>query len=156
MNINWKENSNYLFIGLISSIMIATSTACAEKADNELTFTSPYSNDIGAGYRIVGEVNAYGIYQDLNKKELSYITLIPGVGIGGPEVAFRKRIPKGQTIKILSVWQKHMFLQSEIYYLVAIEAADLPKDVKIQIELSRGNEIPGRELNPSIYERIAK
>ena len=145
------------FIGrLVCLIWISTSSACAENAVDELTFTSPYASIIGAEYRIVEEVNAYGIYKNMDRKEVSIITLIPGVGIAGPEVAFKKQISKGQTIKILSAWREHRFLTSDVYYLVALQDADLPRGIQVKIKLSRGNEGVGAELNPRVYERITR
>jgi hypothetical protein len=155
MNLNRKRGNNF-FIGGVCFILIVATISCAERADEELSFTNPYAKIIGAEYRIAGDVDAYGIYRDLNKRELSYITLIPGVGIGGPEVAFRKRIVKGKTIKILSAWREHKFFYSNIDYLVAIQDADLPGNVPVHLVLSRGNEGVGAELNPSIYEKVTK
>ena len=146
------------FIGRIVCIMlIAASSACGKPAVDELTFTRPYANFIGAEYRLVGEVNAHGIYEDLNHRVApSYIVLIPGVGIGGPEVAFKRPIAKGQTIKILSAWRAHALLYSRVYYVVTSPDTDLPHDVPVRIDLSRGNEGVDAELNPGIYERLAK
>ena len=146
------------FIGRsICIILIAASSACVKPAVDELTFTSPYANFIGAEYRVVAEVNAYGIYENLDQRVApSYITLIPGVGIAGPEVAFKRRIAKGQNIKILSAWREHTLLYNRVYYLVTSQDTDLPRDVQVQIELSRGNEGVDAGLNPGVYERLVK
>lgn len=147
---------NYFIGRIICLILIAASSACAARDVDELTFTTPYANIIGTEYRTVAEVNAYGIYKNLDKKEVSFITLIPGVGIAGPEVAFVRKIAKGQYIKILSAWRKHKLLNDDVYYVVALQDTDSPRDVQIQIELSRGNEGVDAGLNPSIYERLVK
>jgi hypothetical protein len=48
----------------------------------------PYSDLIGARYEVIADdLHAYGI-QSFPEKQLQYVTLIPGVGIGGNEVAF--------------------------------------------------------------------
>lgn len=150
-----KQNGLSVWLGCL--VLIVASSACAERTVNELTFTSPYATVVGAEYRVVGEVDAYGIFENLdNRKTATYITLIPGVGIAGPEVAFKHRIPKGQSIRILSAWRKRNFLSSDVYYLVALQYSDLPGNVPIRIELSRGNEWAGAGLNPNIYERLVK
>lgn len=155
---NLKESCvKRYFIGrLVCLIWIAASSACVEHAQDELTFTSPYANIIGAEYRIVAEVNAYGIYKNMDRKEVSIITLIPGVGIAGPEVAFEKRIAKGQILRILSAWRERKLLSSDVYYLVEFRDADLPRGIPIRIELSRGNEGVDAGLNPRVYEKLAK
>lgn len=141
---------------LVCLIWIAASSACAERVVDELTSTSPYAGIVGTEYRIIAEVAAYGIYESLDKKTVSYITLIPGVGISGPEVAFKKRIGNGQNIRILSAWREHKSLYSDVYYLVALRDADLPPDIKVRIDLSRGNEGLDAGLNPSVYQKLAR
>lgn len=133
-------------------VLLTVLSGCTKPID--LTLTNPYAQIVGTEYRIVAEVDAYGIYEDLDKKVISYITLIPGVGIGGPEVAFRKRIAKGQKIKISSAWRERKFLYNDIYYVIALQDADLPRGIQVRIDLSRGNEGVGAELNNSVYERI--
>lgn len=146
------------FIVLILCVMlIATSSACNKPTVEELTFTNPYANLIGAEYRVVGDVVAHGIYENLNQRVApSYITLVPGVGLSGPEVAFKKRIAKGQHITILSAWREQQLISWDVYYLVTLQNTDLPRDVPVQIELSRGNEGVDAGLNPAVYERLAK
>jgi hypothetical protein len=133
-------------------ILLTILGGCAKPAD--LTLTNPYAQIVGTEYRIVAAVDAYGIYEDLDKKVISYITLIPGVGIGGPEVAFKKRIAKGQKIKILSAFRDRKFLYNDIYYVIALQGADLPRGIQARIDLSRGNEGVGAELNQRVYEKI--
>lgn len=127
--------------------------ACAKPSVTELTKTSPYAKVVNADYRVVAEVSAYGIYKDLDKKEILYLTLIPGVGIAGPEVAFKTRVRKGQEIKVLSAWRTKGLFSDDVYYIVSLPGTDFPPNIEVQLELSRGNEGEGAELNPRIYER---
>lgn len=152
------DNMKKSFIGRIVCMMfIATSSACVSPAVEELTFASPYAEFIGAEYRVVGDVIAHGIYENLNQRVTpSYITVVPGVGFTGPEVAFRKPIAKGQHIQILSAWRVRQLLSWDVYYLVTLKDATLPADVPIRIELSRSNEGMNAGLNPALYERLPK
>lgn len=146
------------FIGrIVCIILIAASSACGKPVVDELTLTSPYAEIIGAEYRVVAEVIAHGVYENLNQRVApSYITLVPGVGFDGPEVAFRKPIAKGQNIKILSAWREHTLLYNRVYYQVTVQDTDLPHDVPVRIDLSRGNEGVDAGLNPGVYEKLAK
>lgn len=139
------------FVGLV---LLTVLGGCAKPNVVELTQINPYAKVVGTQYRIIEVVHAYGIYQDLDKKVISYIELIPGVGIAGPEVAFKKRIKKGQIITVLSAWRESTLLSSDIYYVIAPQDADLPHDIQVRIELSSGNEGVGAELNQRIYEKI--
>ena len=144
------------FIGWIVYVMlIVASTACVKLPVEELPSTSPYAKIVGAEYRIVGDVSAYGIYERLNgRKVLSYIELIPGVGISGSLVESKGPIIRGKRIKILSAWRMHLFgFTRNVYYLVSFQDTDLPRDVPVRIELSRGNEGVDAGLNPGIYEK---
>lgn len=138
-------------------IWLVVFSGCVKPTVIELTRTSPYAQIVGTEYRIVAPVDAYGIYGNLNnRKVISSIELIPGVGISGPEVAFKKRIAKGQKITVLSAWQERKLLHSNVYYVVDMQDADLPRDIQVRIDLSRGNEGVGAELNQHIYERITR
>jgi hypothetical protein len=138
----------------IGLFLVIASSACDKRSVDNLTLKKPYANIIGKEYRVVGEVDAYGIYEDLDHKKVAYITLISGVGIAGSEVAFRKRIAKGQNFEILSAWQENRLLGSDIYYLVSISNSELPRGIQVRLELSRGNEMENGEINPRLYEKL--
>ena len=145
------------FVGWIFYVMLIVSpSACVKLPVEELPSASPYAKIIGAEYRIVGDVSAYGIYERVgDRKVLSYVTLIPGVGIGGSLVESKGPVVKGQHIKILSAWRMHLLgFTRDVYYLVKFQDADLPHDVPVRIDLSRGNEGVDAGLNPGIYERL--
>lgn len=146
-----------LFIrGVVVFLLVAATIACVKRPAEDLTLAPPYAAFIGAEYRVAADLHAYGIYDDLNKKSISHITLIPGIGVAGPEVAFRRLIGKGQVIKIHSAWRERKLLRSDVYYVVSIEGNKLLPDVPIQLELSRGNEGSEGGLNPSVYEALAR
>jgi len=138
----------------ICLIWLAVFTGCTEPTLVELSLSSQYGQIVGSEYRIIAPVDAYGIYENLDKRVISYITLIPGVGISGPEVAFKKRIAEGQKIVVLSAWQERKLLHSNVYYVIALQDTDLPRDMQVRIDLSRGNEGVGAELNQRVYEKI--
>jgi hypothetical protein len=135
--------------------VMAALAACGSGTHEELTSTRPYADLIGAEYRVVADdLKAYGIYGSWPDKTVTAVTLIPGVGIGGREVAFRKEVPKGTLIKILSAWRQPLLFDNGVYYRVAIDHSDLPPGVPVEIELFRGNETLDEHLNPNVYEKI--
>ena len=105
---------------VVCLIWFTVFSGCARPTVVELTLTSPYAQVVGTKYRIIAPVDAYGIYENLDKKVISYVELIPGVGIAGPEVAFRKRIAEGQIITVLSAWRESALLSSNVYYVIAL------------------------------------
>jgi hypothetical protein len=138
------------------SLLLALA-ACGTVSRKEISGTKPYADLIGTTYRVVADdLQAYGIYESLNNRIVTYVTLIPGVGIGGPEVAFRQPIPKGSELAILSAWTQTIWFDNPVYYVVAVPNVDLPRDVPVQIELFRGNEGAGVDLNPRIYSKLPK
>jgi hypothetical protein len=151
-----KENytKNRHISQFICLIWLTIFSGCAEPTLVELPLSSQYGQIAGSEYRIIAAVEAYGIYENLDKKVISYITLIPGVGISGPEVAFKKRIDKGQKIVVLSAWQERKLLHSNVYYVIALQDTNIPRDIQVRIDLSRGNEGVGAELNQRVYEKI--
>jgi hypothetical protein len=120
-----------------------------------LTSTKPYADLIGAEYEVVADdLRAYGIYESLDTRTVGYVTLVPSMRLSGPEVAFRRDIPQGRVIGILRAWRRAAVDHSGIYYVIAMEDADLPRDIPIRIDLSRGNEGRGADLNPNVYRKL--
>lgn len=138
--------------------VVLTLTACQMGPGEEITSTKPYADLIGAKYIVVADnLAAYGIYLSLDTKATSYIMLLPA-GASGPEIAFRRNVPKGQVIRILSAWrQRFSPFWSGVYYLVAIENSDLPQGVPIRLELYTGaNRGVGADLNPAVYRKLPR
>jgi hypothetical protein len=130
--------------------------ACLHRAHDELTTTKPYADLIGAEYEIAtSDVRAYGIYS-LDNRTLGWVQLMGGQGASGPEVAFRKNVKRGTTIKILSAWRSYSLTDSDDYYVVAIDGIDLPSNVPVRVELNRGNEGEGVDLNPNVYSKLSR
>jgi hypothetical protein len=138
--------------------VIAVLAACGQAPTQELTAKKPYTDLVGAEYRVVADdLYAYGICANWpDDKTLTFTDVIPGVGIGGHYVAFRRRVPLGTIIRIAGVWRRLYLVDGPvIFYVVALDGVDLPKDAPIEVELSRGNG-KGTELNPRVYARVAK
>ena len=128
--------------------------ACRQGQHEEMTRTPPYSDLIGTEYEVTtDDLYAYGVYESLPGKAVSWVTLVPGAGIAGPEIAFRRHLRRGQPIKILSAWRASILLEDGIYYRVAMPGADVP-DVPIRLELAHGNEAAGADLNPRVYRKV--
>jgi hypothetical protein len=129
-------------------------TACRGGSGAEITSTKPYADFIGAKYSVVADnLSAYGVYESLDDKTISYVTLVP-MGIAGPEFAFRRNVPKGTVIRILSAWRLFPLMESSVYYLVAVENSDLPQGIPIRLLLDRGNEGIGADLNLAVYRKL--
>ncbi len=138
--------------------VVLTLTACQMGAGEEITSRTPYADLIGAKYSVVADnLVAYGVYTSLDTQTIGYVILLP-IGISGPEIAFRRNVPKGQVIRILSAW-RHRFIpfESGVYYVVEIENSDLPQGIPIRLELYKGgNGGVGADLNPAVYKKLPK
>jgi hypothetical protein len=137
---------------------IVALSACRLGPPQPLTDT-PYRDLIGSEYRVVvNNLHAYGVYNfpgETPEKTLAYATLIPGVGIGGSEIAFRKHIPEGTILRIESAWRQwNPIAPDTVYYVVTLQAPDLLPSVPVQVDLSRGNEGEGVGLNPHVYAKL--
>ena len=139
--------------GLCAFAVVAGVIGCSSR---DVSDKPEFAAMIGREYRVIGDVDAYGIKLDLQDKDVSYVTLIPPPGIGGPEVAFERRLPKGQVFRIKSaMWQFKPF-DNGTEYLIELEDSDLPRGIEVRLELFRGNESGDTDLNPRLYARLAK
>lgn len=122
----------------------------------EVTAKTPYADKIGARYRVIADgLYAYGVYESSSNKTIGFVDLIP-LPIAGSEIAFKRTVPRGTVIRILSAWRHHKLLETVVYYVVAVENSDLPEDVPVWLELSRGNEGAGADLNPAKYTKLER
>lgn len=141
---------------LLGVCLVASNAACGPVPREELTTQNPYSDLVGAEFRVVAnDVVAYGIYGNWPERVVTYVTPIPGPGIGGYEVAFRRQIPKGTTFRIVGVWRISYPFRPVFALSVELHGSDLSVAVPVEIDLSRGNEA-GPTLNPNVYEQIHK
>jgi hypothetical protein len=137
--------------------LVGVVALCVISCSHQQLTSKPYSDLIGAKYEVAADdLYAYGIYESgTNKTQIGWVDLIPGAGISGPEVAFRRHVSKGQVIKIISAWRRFLLVDNGVYYVVTAEGADLPRDVPIQLQLLRGNESGDADLNPSVYRKLS-
>jgi len=131
--------------------------ACRAGPGEEITSTKPYADLIGAKYSVVADsLYAYGVYESLDDRRVTSIELVPRGRIGGPEFAFRRTVPKGRVIRILSAWRRFPLMERSVHYLVAVENSDLPQGIPIELQLDRGNEGVGADLNPAVYRKLPR
>jgi hypothetical protein len=131
--------------------------ACRVGPGEEITSTKPYADLIGATYSVVSDnLRAHGVYESIDDRtRISYVTLVP-MELDGIEFAFRRNVPKGQVIRILSAWSNFKLFESGVYYRVAVENSDLPPGIPIRLGLSRGNGGVGADLNPAVYKKLPR
>jgi hypothetical protein len=151
-------NSRNSSTSLLVLSAIVTMGACTVGPDQAVSDQAPYSAQVGAEYRVmVDDLHAYGVYANLTDKydgkPISYATLIPGVGIGGTEIAWKKPIPRGSVVRILSAWRPRLLFGDRTYYRVAINSLPLPDEIPIKVYLySNGGS--GVDLKTDVYSRI--
>lgn len=80
-------------LGLALSSALLAMEGCSTTPTN-VSDMQPYATLIGAEYYVAAEgLQAYGMYDGYQNK-LGWITLIPGDGIAGPQVAFKRPVAK--------------------------------------------------------------
>lgn len=117
---HWAAYQNSVKL-LCTFALLLTIAACGAGPSMEVTSEKPYSELIGRRYAVVtDQLCAYGVFESLKERKVSWVTLVP-TNIAGPEVAFRRRIPKGQVIKLLSAYRHFVLFESGVYYVVELQ-----------------------------------
>ena len=136
-----------------SFVVAVTLSACGEGASEELTTTKPYADLVGREYLVVAEdLQAFGLAGGWPDRTVTSITLETGSEFRGHQVAFRRQVPKGKVIRILSAWRQQKPFGGDVYYLVSVAGTDLPSGVPIQLHPAEGNDTA--ELNPTVYRKL--
>jgi hypothetical protein len=136
------------------AVLAGAGAACSTDEGIDVSREPEFAAMIGREYRIVGDVDAYGIKNEDRDSSAAYVTLIPPPGISGPEVAFTKRLPKGLTVRIAAAKHRFRAFTNGTDYVVELNGSDLPPGLEVRIALFRGNQSGDTDLNPRLYQRI--
>lgn len=134
--------------------MVIDLVACTYRED-DISNEPRARQIIGARYKVVNEVTAYGVRRH-SRAAVEYIVLRAPPGFDGPEVGFAETVPLGAEITILKVRKSNLFLENPYILMVRLEGTHLDPALPIKIELFGNNGGSTRiSLNPEFYERIA-
>lgn len=145
--------SFWTVVCLLLAVFTTTLLVACDEQREDVSYLEPYRSMVGAKFRVGDDVAAYGIYRYPQRDAVVYATIIPGVGIAGPEVAYKKQIPKGTILSIQKVVRIGELMGSRIDYIVVVENDVVPNSVELRLEMRGGNEGSGLLLNSRIYER---
>ncbi len=135
---------------------VATLIAGCSLTPKDISGISPYSSAVGAVYRVIGEIDAYGIAQVGSSSALEMVVVIPRINsIGGPEILFEHPVERGKELRVTSVQRQTVWGESGVFFLVEMKDSRWPETIPVRIELMRGNESQDPAgLNPQLYERV--
>jgi len=110
----------------------------------------------GSRYQIVGPLYLYGVYLNLNKRQLNRVMAVgdlSAVRVSGPEIAFECIVPVGTIMTIIGpapkIW--HLPFLADRYF-VRLDP-DLSRGLDVEVELNRGTEGSMDGLNPELFSR---
>jgi hypothetical protein len=140
---------------LCNICLLGVLCGCAPTNTEDLSATVRFANSIGAEFQLKSDVDAYGIYIDLNERKVAYISVIFGYGISGPEVAFKRLIPKGTILKVLYAKRNEIFFfRAKPFLEVTTSGSLFPSGIPIRIAITDEVAEPNFGLDPSVYMRV--
>ncbi|MEN5061736.1 hypothetical protein [Luteimonas sp. TWI1416] len=146
-----RVKATYRWIPLLPVLLLMQS--CSEVALEDVSDEPAYSVLVGRRYEIVGAINAYGIRAH-SGAATSYVALIPPPGVGGSEVAYRRRLTLGSQIQVEKVFETNRWFDCGVALRVRLEDGSEFSEL-VRVELNRGNESEScRDLNPAIYRAL--
>jgi hypothetical protein len=75
------------------------------------------------------------LYRQVGRKELDKVWVSPFEDPTAPEVAFRRAIPVGQSIRVTGVRKRAMPFDNGREFIVAIDGLDVPPGLEIVVPL---------------------
>ena len=128
--------------------------ACATE-NRDVSGVSPYSAMIGRTYRIIGDIDALGIYVRGSGSNPTFAALYPREhSPTGPEVVFSKPVQPGRTFRIVSAWIFVKPIGHTVFYIVEVDGESIAEGVPVQVRLQFDNGDGESDFNPRYYERI--
>ena len=117
----------------------------------EITHRQPYVNFVGRDYRVVSEVVAHVWNEYPDEQTISSVSLIRPPGVANRFVSQRISLKPGQTLRIVSAWQRFGLFGYDKYYIVSIPNAGLPETVPIIVGMN-SDAVP----DPETYAPVAR
>lgn len=112
----------------------------------------PYAPLMGQSYRVVGEVEAVAIR--LPGEAASFMILDNRPSLTGPEVAFKRAVPLGQTFKITGAQLRDNILDDVVYLTVDMTPNPASPPLPVWIALNNHNSVGGGQLESKLYQRL--
>lgn len=142
------------FIAFFLVLVLLGMGLSIEQKHTDVSANAVYKEQIGRQYEVVGRVDAYGI-RPHSQAAVTYVTLIPPPGIGGPEVGFRIPVVAGSKVTVTKVLKTNRLLDPDMTFEIGLAGTKLPAEMPIRIDLFRGNEGDSAlQLNPGIYRKL--
>jgi hypothetical protein len=139
-------------LGIAMALLV--SSGCGIGSWTDASADLPYARVVNGRYEVIGDVSAYGIYERRGAKRVAFVELIPGVGIAGSEVAFRRPIPKGRTFVVTQARKPADGINKVITYVVVFDEPLVETDAEVHLVMSRGNDGSDSEPSQTVYRRI--
>jgi hypothetical protein len=126
---------------------------CNEAPSTDLSRTGKYAGVIGARYRTKAELYAHGISQANGSTALRFIWVAP-VEQTGPEIAFRRKVPEGEFLRVIAVRKRPMPFENGLEFIVKFDGLDLPTGVEIVVPLYGYMKGSDGFLDQSLFDRM--
>lgn len=131
-------------------IALMSSVGCQ---DTDLSSSDKYASVIGAEFRTKTDLFALGVYGETATKELGSVRL-SAVQQSGPEVAFRRPVPKGSIVRVLKVRKRFIPFENGLEFVVRVDGVDLPNGVELILPLYGSLQSSDGLPDSSRFERL--
>ncbi len=130
-------------------------SGCFDVTYTDVSSDSANRELIGATFRTVAKVEAYGIRPN-SQAPMKYFTVIPPPGIAGRTIGVVVEIPIGTLMTVDRVYRTNRILDNPMTYEVSFKEFELPEKLPIRLDLYHvGNKgEKGYFLNPMVYQKM--
>ena len=92
---------------------------CSPKSYQNVSQENQYKALLGVEFRTKADLLAIGVTFDANyKKNVDYVFITPKPGFTGPEVIFRKQVPKGINFRVVGVLMSDRLFNNRLLYVI--------------------------------------
>ena len=128
-------------------------TACNPIEYKDISSEERFKNILGIEFQLLLPAIATGITVDPNYKPVvDSVFLVPKPGFSGPEVVFRKELPKGVKIKVVGVFSEGGVIFNQMFYRVDIVDIDDYKTLPVYIYITGDINDPNRGVDDMVFK----
>jgi hypothetical protein len=119
--------------------------------ETDISHQKPFADFIGREYSVAADVLAHAWNDFPDKAKILSISLIPPPGVRNRFVSYRRPMPRGQHVRIVTAWRTITLAGFHRWYVVSVPGAGLPESIPITMSVSSDG-IP----DPRLYEPLDK
>jgi hypothetical protein len=144
---------NYIYV--FSYVIIFLLLGCSPKDYKNVSHENQYKSALGAEFKTNADLLGIGVTFDSSyKQNVDYVFITPKPGFTGPEVLFRKRVPKGIKFTVVGILISDRLFNNRLFYEIKFMDDNLFEEYTVIVKVFDDINNQNKGLNVDDFEYL--